>query len=470
MSVSSALKENYNNPISNIELLQRNSDEDKSYSTKFFLRTGRPGHLFLKPNYTAFTKTNLGSIPSKLEKTLIRTETNKPKSTFINSTLSDFNKKKELKPIFTEEKDIRKYTTSFSSKGFGVGFVSKVSRFGESLSGYEPGPTDYFPDKNLTLASKVEKSNFGKSFFKKKTSMSLSNYNINLTPESTKRSPTTSKTKNNTEVYADDLLKNSSENKKCSYFFNSTSDRFIGGIFGSKNKYPGPGKYFFDTNNIVIKNPEKLSSEFVLPKKKIINPVKFYGLNKNEKKKFKYHLSNKMKIGKIKYVWEGLHLNRNEEILFNTKKLNKSNISLENNSTKLTSVITNNNMSNFPSIYLGDKKNKNNCSKTEYISVSPENSSLVYGFDDNSIKNSKITNKKMIKFKKKDYFSLSSPRWDQGYFHDNETHFQVPGPAYYEPKLQNSKKSFNLNKKDFIYTNSLPFKNDDYFASSSVLI
>ena len=180
MSVSSALKENYNNPISNIELLQRNSDEDKSYSTKFFLRTGRPGHLFLKPNYTAFTKTNLGSIPSKLEKTLIRTETNKPKSTFINSTLSDFNKKKELKPIFTEEKDIRKYTTSFSSKGFGVGFVSKVSRFGESLSGYEPGPTDYFPDKNLTLASKVEKSNFGKSFFKKKTSMSLSNYNINL--------------------------------------------------------------------------------------------------------------------------------------------------------------------------------------------------------------------------------------------------------------------------------------------------
>ena len=177
-----------------------------------------------------------------------------------------------------------------------------------------------------------------------------------------------------------------------------------------------------------------------------------------------------MKIGKIKYVWEGLHLNRNEEILFNTKKLNKSNISLENNSTKLTSVITNNNMSNFPSIYLGDKKNKNNCSKTEYISVSPENSSLVYGFDDNSIKNSKITNKKMIKFKKKDYFSLSSPRWDQGYFHDNETHFQVPGPAYYEPKLQNSKKSFNLNKKDFIYTNSLPFKNGDYFASSSVLI
>ena len=75
-----------------------------------------------------------------------------------------------------------------------------------------------------------------------------------------------------------------------------------------------------------------------------------------------------------------------------------------------------------------------------------------------------------MKFKKKDFFSLSSPRWDQGYFHDNATHFQVPGPAYYNPKIQNTKKSFNLNNKDFIYTNSLPFKNDDYYSTSSVLI
>ena len=121
----------------------------------------------MKPNYTAFTKTNLGSIPSKLEKTLIKSNTSKPTSTFINNTISSFNKKKDL-TVPKEEKDIRKYTTSFSSKGFGVGFVSKVIRFGENLSGYKPGPADYSPEKNFTLLNKIEKSTFGKSFFKKK--------------------------------------------------------------------------------------------------------------------------------------------------------------------------------------------------------------------------------------------------------------------------------------------------------------
>ena len=466
MAVSSSLKDNYYSQISNIELLQRNNEEDDKSnlsSTKFFLRTGRPGHLFLKPNYSAFTKTNLGSIPSRLEKTLIKTESNKPLSTFI-STISSFNKKKEEKPIPTEEKDIRKYTTSFSSKGFGVGFVSKVSRFGESLSGYKPGPADYSPDKNLTLLSKVEKSIFGKSLFKRKTSMSLSCYNSNFSPLTTMRTSTTLKTKNNYEL-SNGNNSLSSEKIKGTYYFNSTSDRFNRGIFDSKNKNPGPGKYFFDNNDIIVKDPEKLSSGFVLPKDKMINPVKFFGLNKNEKKNFGYHLSNKMKNGKVIYFWKGLQPNNNEEILINSKKFDKSNISLANNSTKITSVISNNNNSSLQSIYAGEKKSKIN-------NNIPENLSWINGSGENKIKNNKYENniKKMLKYKKKDYFSLSSPRWDQGYFHDNATHFQVPGPAYYTPKIQNTKKSFNLTNKDFIYTNSLPFKPDDYYAISSVLI
>ena len=154
-----------NNTISRIELIERNIEEiDKSKfrTTKFFLRTGRPGHLFLKPNYTAFTKTNLGSIPSKLEKTLVKTDSNKPLSTYINNTLISFNKSKDFETIKKEDRDIRTYTTSFSSRGFGVGFVSRVNRFGENLSGYLPGPADYYPEKSLTLLSNVEKSPFGK--------------------------------------------------------------------------------------------------------------------------------------------------------------------------------------------------------------------------------------------------------------------------------------------------------------------
>ena len=53
---------------------------------------GKPGKLFLKPNYTAFTKTNLGSIPSKVEKTLIKTEENIP----ITDLFDQFNLKLEL--------------------------------------------------------------------------------------------------------------------------------------------------------------------------------------------------------------------------------------------------------------------------------------------------------------------------------------------------------------------------------------
>ena len=184
MSISSLTRDDFNGQVSNIELLQRNSDEYNK-SAKFFLRTGRPGHLFLKPVYTAFTKTNLGSIPSKLEKTLIKSNTNKPISTFINNTISSFNKKNDLAP--KEEKDIRKYTTSFSSKGFGIGFVSKVSRFSDNLSGYKPGPADYSPERNFTLLNKIERSTFGKSFFKKKTSLSLNSFNSNMISESKKR-------------------------------------------------------------------------------------------------------------------------------------------------------------------------------------------------------------------------------------------------------------------------------------------
>ena len=68
----------------------------------------------------------------------------------------------------------------------------------------------------------------------------------------------------------------------------------------------------------------------------------------------------------------------------------------------------------------------------------------------------------LLKYKKKDYFSLSSPRWEEGNFHDNASHFQIPGPAYYQPRDQLLKRSFNLNKKDFIYTNSVPFLEKKY--------
>ena len=108
--------------------------------------------------------------------------------------------------------------------------------------------------------------------------MSLSCYNNNFSNQTTKRSSTSSKSKNITDINSSDNIP--LEKNKGSYFFNSTSDRFNGSIFGLKNRNPGPGKYFFDNNNIIVKEQEKLSSGFVEPKKKMTNPIKFYGLNK----------------------------------------------------------------------------------------------------------------------------------------------------------------------------------------------
>jgi hypothetical protein len=466
-----------NNTITNIELIERNVEElDKSKfkTTKFFLRTGRPGRLFLKPNYTAFTKTNLGSIPSKLEKTLVKTDSNKPLSTFVNNTLTSFNDSKDFEKIKKEEKDIRNYTTSFSSKGYGVGFLSKVNRFGENLSGYLPGPTDYSPDKYMTLLSNVEKSPFGKSLFKKKTSASLSTAsNDNVTKS--RQSKTSNKQKRTFTNVKDEFSsdKKDSENKKGSYFFSSTSDRFNGNIFTGKNLNPGPGKYFFINDNIRVKYPDNLSPEFVLPSEKKINPIHYFGLNENDKKKFGFHLINKMKKKKYISMWNKSK-NSFEENLFN--KYNKSNISLANNSTRLTSLTNNNNSSKMASLYYKENLSKmyNNSIKTEYISLVSDNKNNSLNSSTEEDKNKEVRNKnekkKRSKPRRRDNFSLSPPRWDEGYFHDNDSHFQVPGPAYYAPPIQNNKKSFNLNNKDFIFTNSLPFKIDNYGTISSVLI
>ena len=221
-----------------------------------------------------------------------------------------------------------------------------------------------------------------------------------------------------------------------------------------------------------MKSPDSLSPEFVLPKKKKINPVNYFGLNENDKKKFGFQLINRKKNQKNASIWNKSKFNFDDN-LYN--KFNKSNISLANNSTRITSLTNNNNSSKIPSLIFKNNMSKmyNNSIKTEYISlVTDNNKSLNLSNEDDKDKDNKIKNekKKIIKSRKRDHFSLSPPRWDEGYFHDNDSHFQVPGPAYYAPPIQNNKKSFNLNNKDFIFTNSLPFKNDNYGTISSVLI
>ena len=95
----------------------------------------------MQPNYIAFTKTSLGSIPSKIEKTLLKTETNIPLTTIINNSLSLNSSEIKFYSTTPNEStlsynDLKNYSKSFSSKGYGNGFISKVERFNKYLKEY----------------------------------------------------------------------------------------------------------------------------------------------------------------------------------------------------------------------------------------------------------------------------------------------------------------------------------------------
>ena len=278
---------------------------DKPFnSPQTFLRVGKPGKLFLKPNYTAFTKTNLGSIPSKVEKTLIKTEESIPITVTLN---------KNFQKINLMENTERNYSTSYSSRGYGVGFVSKVPRFDYGKRIVYPGPGDYSPEKNDSVQNNVNKSILGKSLFNEKSIKSLRLLNTNKDKFYTSQEILSLLRKNYNQRY---LIKNGNnnnidnnspknENNKGNYYFESKVKKFTGGIFNVYNKNPGPGKYFIDTE-FKIKNKEKKSPDFIEPLTKIEDPLKTFGINKhNDKKGFYFigsnrggKLTNFLKIGR----------------------------------------------------------------------------------------------------------------------------------------------------------------------------
>ena len=458
MSLTQTLRDNCEELGSKIELIN-NSNElgdnpPQSNTQNYFLRVGKPGKLFLQPNYTAFTKTSLGSIPSKIEKTLLKTETNIPLTTSINNSLSLNSSETKFNSTTANEsilsyKDPKNYSKSFSSKGYGNGFISKVERFNKYLKEYTPGPGDYSPDRLFTVENDIKKSTFGKSLFLDRANRSLSLLNP-VSPSEQKFFTSQEKEyiikKKERELNKDknkelDKENNKIDNKKGNYFFESNTNRFSGGLFTITNKYPGPGKYF-PNMDYIIPNKSKNSPNFIYPAQRVINPIKFYRLNTNDGKELGFQIKNKVKNAKVATFWRGMHhlgntydfgetINEGDKKLIKKKTLNNENIVTMPDLELLKKIRKN-------KFYRSNKKNLPSISEEKTL-----NSNII---------------RRIFKFKKKDLFGLASPRWDQGFFHDNETHFQVPGPAYYEPRIISNKKSFNLNKNDFIYTNSVPYQ------------
>ena len=434
---------------------------DKPFnSPQTFLRVGKPGKLFLKPNYTAFTKTNLGSIPSKVEKTLIKTEESIPITVTLN---------KQVQKINLMENTERNYSTSYSSRGYGVGFVSKVPRFDYGKRIVYPGPGDYSPEKNDSVQNNVNKSILGKSLFNEKSIKSLRLLNTNKDKFYTSQEILSLLRKNYNQRYLNKNGNNNNnidnnnspknENNKGNYYFESKVKKFTGGIFNVYNKNPGPGKYFIDTE-FKIKNKEKKSPDFIEPLTKIEDPLKTFGINKhNDKKGFYFIGSNRG--GKLTNFLNGSPFMGYSYDFGKTLKNIKDNKNIKDLKKNKIISLPDTNMSNNLRT-LGRLKNK--FALNDYLSNnnnSKENLNLENHFF-NNIYDKTGMRSDLIKYKKKDYFSLSSPRWDEGNFHDNASHFQIPGPAYYQPRDQLLKRSFNLNKKDFIFTNSVPFLEKKY--------
>lgn len=480
MSLTQNIKDDCENLGNTIVLSHEAFEEESNIATnnstdnqRLFLRVGKPGKLFLEPHYTAFTKTNLGSIPSKIEKTLIKTEESVPITITLNKNIR--------KNIDTSEedqtsRDYRNSSTSFSSKGYGVGFVSQVPRFQNNRI-ILPGPGHYSPDKILSVENDVNKSIFGKSLFLDNNTKSLQLLNNDdnhffTSQELLKRL----KNQQYNNRYLNNLTYDSfsnnnnasnisnSDEKKGNYFFDSKVKKFSGGMFDTGNKNPGPGRYFVNTD-FKIKNKNRKSPDFMEPTKKKESPEKNFGLLKNNEKKIGFNLIDNKKNGKISTFWNGAPSFGNSydfgKTIKNGKKMKETDNNYEyifsNNMVKIPDNATSMNLKKLATLRFRTKDNFNIKDKKDG-SLTKSRYRYDFTYDKNKNENSDLIMKDLLKFRRKDFFGLAPPRWDEGIFHDNGSHFQIPGPAYYDPKFQSPKRSFNFNTKDFIFTNSVPFK------------
>ena len=396
------------NKITTIEILNNKK-------LKFFL-TSKKGKLFTHPNFTAFNKkTNKNSIPSKIEKHLIKASS--LENIFLNKNLNKLfsnhikilskqkinkNNIKKNKQNFLISTNIKNNNfllkNNFNKKGYLNGFLSQSLRFLPNEKKI-PGPGEY-NFKTYEIKTKVNKSLFGKSFFipkknfsliEKKPFPSVGDYTINFN--------------NNSNDF--------------NSFFKFQGDRFKNGFFESvfKNKNPGPGKYFNNKNinNVNVNNDYLKTNYFFKEKKnKKDSDENRLKINDGDKKIFKYKLTDKHNQGEVKNYWKGI------------PKLNNN----ENN---------NNNNNNFNFNNENNKNNENNIKKHYFCGYRIDGEDLIGCINNNSDDKPQI-------------FELNSPRWKN----DNYS-FKVPGPAYYHPKLPKTKVSFNISNKKFIYTNSFPY-------------
>ena len=394
---------------SNSELLMASNiitlDNLNELRDEFFPKKNNKGKLFKGPNWTAYYKENLGSIPRTVEKALVEDKKTIVKIGFSTKSERFFRKLDTSTQgpgpgayNISGDMDFTKTSTSFySSKGFGNGFVSQSQRFNDSnlyYSKYSPGPGDYQPQKRGSISDNINKMLLLKSLYCNKKTRSLKAKNENPGPGHYNPMKNTF-----------DLKKEINKYKGEDAVFQSIVPRFMQrkGL-----EVPGPGRYFKDEYYIDYngKNKPKINSYFFKnPTKKKVDLLKKYEIKtKQEKEDAKFKLiSNKPKDGAINITTKDIYRIRNNGFLFgNTEK--------QSTSYDQQIIMTNGGISNGQGM--------------EYI------------------------HRIIHRSEKPNILYLYAPRWKK-----DELAFKVPGPAYYHPKNQPKALSFNnANKKYFIVT------------------
>jgi hypothetical protein len=385
-------------------------DNLNEYKENFFRKTSYKGKLFKGPNWTAYNKENLGSIPRTVEKALVEDKKGMTKVGFSTQTERFFPKPDSSKQCpgpgsynISGDMDFTRTSTSFySSKGFGNGFVSQSERFNDSslyYSKYAPGPGDYQPQKRGSIADDINIMLLAKSLYNNKKTRSLKVKGQSPGPGHY-----------NPIMDTFDLKWKINKYKGEDAVFQSIVPRF------KKKKgldVPGPGKYFKDEYYIDYNDknkPKTMSYFFKNPSAKKVDLLQKYDIKtKQEKEDARFKLitqkGNKIfnSVGAIGITAKDIYKIRNKGFLY-------GNIGKEPTLYEQQLVMANGGISSEQGM--------------EYI------------------------HRIIHKPEKPDNFQLFEPRWKK-----NELALKVPGPAYYHPKIQQKKLSFNnADKTKFIVT------------------
>ena len=405
-------------------------------SESLFQKPPKKGKLFKGPNWTAYTKENLGSIPCSIEKSLISDNKASPKIGFSTQSERFFpnqNLSKTRNPgpgSYNIRTDIENNTTRtssssfYSSKGLGNGFISSSNRFNTTnlyYCKYTPGPGSYCPENTTNIEHTITKSMLSQSLYTNKRTYSLQRKKE--TPGPGHYSPLGN---------AFDYMNSSKHALQEDSNFKSNVKRF-GSI--KANVVPGPGNYFKDEMYVDYNDKSKQvvnSYFFMNPVQKRISEDDIMEMHDIKTKQMKEDVTFKLIDKKGKVV---------------------CNVDYELTNKRYT----NDNVVGLTKKDLFKLRNRTFVKDNAVHNVNRQKGMMmvINGKTDNNKEMQGIVEKNVSKGNKKNLFELNSPRWKR-----NAIEFRVPGPAYYHPCLQQKMRSFNKNKAAFIWTPGVI--NEDY--------